>query len=93
MKPLLFNLILGIVPVLALASTIAADERKSAADRVVASDSDRRTQLSIFLLVDGLWSGSLAMWNWMRGYPLGWVVFWSVVSIVALIAAALRRRR
>ena len=92
LSPIVFNILLGFIPTFALALSIAADERKPVAERVVASDADRSQQRTIFLLVYGLWAVSLAMWNWMRTYPIGWIIFWSAAGIIALGFATKRRR-
>ena len=47
-----FNILLGIVPTLVLAASIAAGV-----------DDDRRHR-RMFVLVYGLWAITLSMWNW-----------------------------
>jgi hypothetical protein len=93
MKPILFNIFLGFIPTFALAWSMAADESKPVAERVVASNADRVKQRTIFLLVYGLWAVSLAMWNWMRTYPTGWIAFWALAGIIALGMSTQRRAR
>lgn len=93
MTALLFNFVLGIVPTLVLAWAVAADERRPADDRVITTDSDRSRQTTMFLLVYGLWSLSLAMWNWMRSMPAWWIALWLVAGVVALVWAWRRRGR
>jgi hypothetical protein len=75
----LFNLILGIVPTLALAGSIAAG-----------IDDDRHHR-RMFLLVYGLWAITLALWNWMRSAPPLWIVLWTVAGLAALSVTLARR--
>ena len=75
---LLFNIVLGFVPTLILGASIAAGV-----------DDDRHHR-RMFLLVYGLWAVTLAMWNWMRSYPLAWIIVWAAFGVVAL---ALSRRK
>ena len=75
-----FNVILGIVPTLVLAASIAAGATDDAAHR------------RMFLMIYGLWAVTLAMWNWMRSYPVAWVVVWAAAGVVALAVTTLRRR-
>ena len=66
------NVIFGLIPTLILAGSIASG-----------IDDDlhhRRT----FLLVYGLWSITLAMWNWMRSAPVAWTALWLVAGVLAL---------
>ena len=90
---IVFNLLLGLFPACALGWSMAADERKPAADRVVSSEADRTKQSTMFLLVSGLWFLTLAMWNWMKSYPLYWVAIWSVAGVLALSLTYARSRR
>jgi hypothetical protein len=76
-----FNLILGILPTLALAGSIAAGV------------DDDRAHRRMFLLVYGLWAVTLAMWNWMRGYHPAWIAVWALFGAGALITIAARRKR
>ncbi|HJW93172.1 MAG TPA: hypothetical protein VJ901_06105 [Thermoanaerobaculia bacterium] len=77
--PTIINLALGLLPLLILGGSIAAG-----------IDDDRRHR-TMFLLVYGLWALTLAMWNWMRSWPAGWVAVWGVVGVFALAAAMARR--
>jgi hypothetical protein len=88
---ILLNVFFGLFPTFALAWSLAVDERKPEAERVTVTDDDRRRQKQMFLLVYGLWSLTLAMWNWMRSYPPAWIVVWSVAGVAALTACWLRR--
>jgi len=90
--PLILNIVFGLIPTLTLAWSMAADERKPAADRVVGSSTDRRQQATMFLLVYGLWSLTLAMWNWMRGYPPAWIAVWGLAGVVGLLWYGARKR-
>ncbi len=76
---LLFNVALGIIPTLVLAGSIAAG-----------IDDDRQHR-RMFLFVYGLWSITLAMWNWMRSAPVGWVVVWAVAGVAAIGLTVARR--
>lgn len=75
------NLILGVIPTLVLAGSIAAGIE------------DDRTHRRMFVLVYGLWALTLAMWNWMRSYPVAWIVMWGVAGVIALVWTFLLRRR
>ena len=77
---LFFNIALGIVPTLVLASSIAAG---------VADDARHRR---MFLMIYGLWAVTLAMWNWMKSYPVAWVIVWGAAGLLAFVITALRRR-
>jgi hypothetical protein len=76
---ILFNVVLGIIPTLILGASIAAGV-----------DDDRHHR-RMFLLVYGLWSITLAMWNWMRSAPWPWTAAWGILGVVALVALAVRR--
>ena len=76
----LLNIIFGLIPTLILGASIAAGV-----------DDDRRHR-RMFLLVYGLWSITLAMWNWMRSAPWGWIAAWAVFGVAALISLNVRRR-
>jgi hypothetical protein len=89
----LLNLLFGLIPTLTLAWSIAADERKTLDERVVASEGDRRQQKTIFAMIYGLWLLTLAMWNWMRGESPVWIALWSLLGVTALAFAAISRRR
>lgn len=76
---LAFNLLLGIVPTLVLGASIAA------------GTTDDKHHRRVFLLVYGLWSITLAMWNWMRSAPGVWIVLWLVAGVIALSITLYRR--
>ncbi len=80
MTALILNLLLGVVPAIILGGSIAAGV-----------EDDRRHRL-MFLLVYGLWSLTLAMWNWMRSAPIGWIVLWAAVGVASLIVCAVMRK-
>ncbi len=80
MTALLLNILLGVVPAVILGGSIAAGV-----------EDDRRHRL-MFLLVYGLWSLTLAMWNWMRSAPIGWILLWAVVGVVSLVMCAVMRK-
>jgi len=69
------NLALGVVPLLILGASWASG---------VADDSRHRR---MFLFVYGLWALTLAMWNWMRSAPPGWIVLWAIAGAAALIVS------
>ena len=75
------NLILGILPTLVLAGSIAAG-----------IDDDKHHR-RVFLLVYGLWAVTLAMWNWMRSAPVGWTVVWLAAGIITLGVTFWLRRK
>ncbi|HEY4641174.1 MAG TPA: hypothetical protein VII75_07495 [Thermoanaerobaculia bacterium] len=78
----ILNIIFGFIPTLILGASIAAG---------VDDDRDHRR---IFVLVYGLWSITLAMWNWMRSAPAAWIIIWSIAGLTALgMPAALRSFR
>ena len=74
------NLILGLLPFLILGASWAAG-----------TEDDRRHRRTFFF-VYGLWSITLAMWDWMRSAPAGWIVVWLVAGVGSLIAARLQSR-
>ena len=76
----MFNALLGFLPTIVLAGSIAA------------GIDDDRAHRRMFLLVYGLWAVTLAMWNWMRSAPIGWLVAWLAAGIAALVFTAARRR-
>jgi hypothetical protein len=78
---LVLNLIFGFLPVLIFGGSLAAGVE------------DDRRHRTMFLLVYGLWSLTLAMWNWMRSAPVGWIVLWAVVGVVSLVVCAVSRRK
>jgi hypothetical protein len=75
----ILNILFGLLPLLILGGSLAAG-----------IDDDRRHR-TMFLLVFGLWSLTLAMWNWMRSWPRAWVAVWAVAGVVSLAAATMRR--
>jgi hypothetical protein len=78
----ILNIIFGFIPTLILGASIAAGV-----------DDDRHHR-RIFVLVYGLWSITLAMWNWMRSAPPAWVILWSIAGLTALgMPVALRSLR
>jgi len=74
------NLILGLLPFLILGASWAAG-----------TEDDRRHRRTFFF-VYGLWSITLAMWDWMRSAPAAWIVVWLVAGVGSLIAARLQSR-
>jgi len=89
----IINVVFGLVPTLAFAWSLAADQQKSETERVVVTAADERRHNVVFALVYGLWSATLAMWNWMRGWAWGWIALWLVCAVVAFaIWAGLGRR-
>lgn len=89
----LVNILLGLLPTMILAGAIASDERAPAEEKVAGTAADRRSQRTMFLLVYGLWSLTLAMWNWMRSTPWPWIAFFALAGALALIACAATRRK
>lgn len=77
----LLNLALGLLPAIILGASFAAGIEDSPQHR------------RMFLLVYGLWAITLAMWNWMRSAPAGWIVLWLVAGIGALAWARAARVR
>lgn len=69
---LFLNIALGLVPTLILGASIAAGV------------DDDRNHRRMFVFVYGLWAVTLALWNWMRSAPLGWIVLWLVAGVAAL---------
>jgi hypothetical protein len=93
---ILLNIGLGVIPTLALAWSVAADERKSVEDRIVRTERDRREHNIVFSLVYGLWGLTLAMWNWMRGESVVWIALWLTLGVIGLVMWRLlsaRRKR
>jgi len=76
----LLNVIFGLIPTLILGASIAAGV-----------DDDRHHR-RMFLLVYGLWSITLAMWNWMRSAPWPWIAAWTIFGVAALVSLSVRRR-
>ena len=75
------NLILGVLPAVILGASFAAGVE------------DDRHHRRMFLLVYGLWAIPLAMWNWMRSAPLGWIVLWLAAGVATLAWSRLLRVR
>jgi len=65
------NVVFGLIPTLILGASIAAGV-----------DDDRHHRRT-FVLVYGLWSITLAMWNWMRSAPAAWIILWMVAGVIA----------
>ena len=79
---IVFNVVLGLLPTLVLGASFA-----------LGVEDDRRHR-TMFLLVYGLWSLTLAMWNWMRSAPLFWIALWALLGGGALAwSSTLRRGR
>lgn len=77
------NVVLGLLPMMALEGSRASDERQTSEERVVATPEDAARQRTVFLLVCSLWWLTLAMWNWMRGWHPAWIALWVVAGVVA----------
>ena len=77
---LLANLGLGLLPLLILCASWAA------------GTPDDRHHRKTFFFVYGLWSITLAMWNWMRSAPVAWIVIWLAAGAGALIVWRLQSR-
>jgi hypothetical protein len=77
----LFNLVLGILPALILGASIAS------------GIDDDRAHRRMFFFVYGLWSVTLALWNWMRSAPAAWIALWIVAGVLALGASRALRSR
>jgi hypothetical protein len=79
---LFLNIALGLIPTLILGGSIAAGV------------DDDRAHRRMFIFVYGLWAVTLAMWNWMRSAPLGWILLWLIAGVSALgTSIALRSPR
>ena len=76
----ILNIVFGLIPTLILGASIAAG---------VADD---RSHRRMFLFVYGLWSITLAMWNWMRSAPPAWIISWLAAGVVALAVCVYTRR-
>ena len=72
MTQILFNVVLGLLPTLVLAGSIAA------------GIDDDRAHRRMFVFVYGLWAVTLAMWDWMRSAHVAWIVLWAVAGVAAL---------
>ncbi len=68
----ILNVVFGLFPTMALAASIASG-----------IDDDRHHRRT-FLLVYGLWSITLVMWNWMRSAPVAWEILWSLCALIAI---------
>jgi len=77
---ILFNLLLGLLPTFVLAGSIAA------------GIDDDRAHRRMFVFVYGLWSITLAMWNWMRSAHIAWIVLWALAGVAALAWCGFTRR-
>jgi hypothetical protein len=77
----ILNVVFGLIPTLILGASIAAGV------------DDDRTHRRMFLFVYGLWSITLAMWNWMRSAPVAWVALWIVAGVIALLVCLTTRMR
>ena len=78
---LLLNIALGIVPTFILGASIAAGV-----------DDDRQHRV-MFVFIYGLWAITLAMWNWMRSAPWGWIAMWLAAGLIALTWTVVARKR
>lgn len=76
----LLNIALGILPLIILGASWAAGTE------------DDRQHRRTFVFVYGLWSLTLAMWDWMRSAPPAWIAVWLVVGVIALAATRLKSR-
>lgn len=81
MSALLINIALGVLPALILGASFAA------------GIDDDQPHRRMFVFVYGLWAITLAMWNWMRTAPVGWIVLWTAVGVTALTWFGVTRRR
>jgi uncharacterized protein (DUF983 family) len=77
----ILNIVFGLIPTIILGGSIAAGV-----------DDDRHHR-RMFLLVYGLWSITLALWNWMRSAPPAWIVLWIVAGLSTFIALFAIRSR
>ena len=68
----ILNVVFGLIPTLILGASIAAGV------------DDDRSHRRMFLFVYGLWSITLAMWNWMRSAPVAWIALWIAAGVIAL---------
>jgi len=76
-----FNIILGVLPAIILGASWAAGTE------------DTRQHRTMFLLIFGLWSLTLAMWDWMKSASIWWIAAWAVAGVVALVLFAARKRQ
>jgi hypothetical protein len=77
----ILNVVFGLIPTLILGASIAAGV------------DDDRSHRRMFLFVYGLWSITLAMWNWMRSAPVAWIALWIVAGVIALVVCLTTRMR
>jgi hypothetical protein len=77
----ILNVVFGLIPTLILGASIAAGV------------DDDRSHRRMFLFVYGLWSITLAMWNWMRSAPVAWIALWIVAGVIALVVCLTTRLR
>ena len=77
----ILNIIFGFIPTLILGASIAAGV------------DDDRSHRRMFLFVYGLWSITLAMWNWMRSAPVAWIALWIAAGVIALGVCLTTRMR
>lgn len=77
----ILNVVFGLIPTLILGASIAAGV------------DDDRSHRRMFLFVYGLWSITLAMWNWMRSAPVAWIALWLAAGVIALIVCLTTRIR
>ena len=77
----ILNVVFGLIPTLILGASIAAGV------------DDDRSHRRMFLFVYGLWSITLAMWNWMRSAPVAWTGLWLAAGVIALIVCLTTRIR
>ena len=77
----ILNVVFGLIPTLILGASIAAGV------------DDDRSHRRMFLFVYGLWSITLAMWNWMRSAPLAWIALWLAAGVIALGVCLMTRTR
>ncbi len=76
----ILNIVFGLIPTMILGGSIAAGVE------------DDRGHRRMFLFVYGLWAITLALWNWMRSAPVGWIALWLVTGLSALAVCAYIRR-
>ena len=57
------------------------------------SDEDEGRRRRVFLFVYGLWSLTLAMWNWMRSYSPWWIGLWAATGVIGLATWVVIGRR
>lgn len=77
----ILNVVFGLIPTLILGASIAAGV------------DDDRSHRRMFLFVYGLWSITLAMWNWMRSAPVAWIALWLAAGVIALLVCLTTRIR